>query len=351
MEDLRAAVRLDGPQDYRPGCRYKVGSTSGCATTAPLLLSSRRARRGQGTQARRARPHDRLRGDQGRRGDAGRRRGDALRDLARLRAPTAPLDPWQGIGLAQRLRARGVTVEEWSYCDKRYGAAAGALFGLLRDGLLDLYDHPALLDELATVRLRETSLPGVVRVDHEPGRHDDMVQALGFAVTALVERPGRPDDLRGKPEGVIRSAPIERSTTSSSPEPPSPIVPASASDPVVREARRSFAGRRVVIRLPTTRPRGAEPSTARVRRGAGLGPGWRRWAACKRQSIPSCCLAGAGSRVRSRPAKARCRGHASSGRTAWSTRIDLSGSASACRRVARAKRASTPTPADGRTAA
>jgi len=45
--------------------------------------------------------------------------------------PRIRLDPWQGIGLAQRLRTRGVYVEEWSYSDKRYGAAAGALFGLL----------------------------------------------------------------------------------------------------------------------------------------------------------------------------------------------------------------------------
>ena len=59
---------------------------------------------------------------------------------------------------------------------------------MLRDGLLDLYEHPALLEELANVRLRDTTLPGVVRVDHDPGRHDDMVQALGFAVTALLER-------------------------------------------------------------------------------------------------------------------------------------------------------------------
>jgi hypothetical protein len=59
---------------------------------------------------------------------------------------------------------------------------------LLRDGLLDIYDHTALVEELANVRLRETRLPGVVRVDHDPGRHDDIAQDLGFAVTALLER-------------------------------------------------------------------------------------------------------------------------------------------------------------------
>ena len=89
------------------------------------------------------------------------------------------------------------------------GAAASALFGLLRDGLLSLYDHAPLLEELANVRLRETKMPGVVRVDHDPGRHDDMVQALGFAVTALLERPGGTLTFE-IPTGHIRSAPIDR---------------------------------------------------------------------------------------------------------------------------------------------
>ena len=46
------------------------------------------------------------------------------------------------------------------------------LHGLIRDHALELPDDPELLDELANVRLRETS-PGVYRLDHDPGRHDD----------------------------------------------------------------------------------------------------------------------------------------------------------------------------------
>ena len=66
--------------------------------------------------------------------------------------PRIRLDPWQAIGLAQAGTQTGR--RPWrngSYSDRRYGAAAGALFGLLRDGLLDLYDDSKLLDELATV--------------------------------------------------------------------------------------------------------------------------------------------------------------------------------------------------------
>jgi hypothetical protein len=105
----------------------------------------------------------------------------------RFRRPRILLDPWQGIGAAQRLRGRGLSIEEWSFTTKRYAEGAQALFALLRDGLLALYPDDALLDELANIRLRETS-PGLLRVDHDPDRHDDMAVALSFAVVPLVER-------------------------------------------------------------------------------------------------------------------------------------------------------------------
>lgn len=50
-------------------------------------------------------------------------------------------------GLAQRLRAQGIVVEEWSYSNRRYGAIAAVLYTLLRDGLLWLYEDAELLDE------------------------------------------------------------------------------------------------------------------------------------------------------------------------------------------------------------
>jgi len=210
MEELRAAVRLDGPQDYKPGVRYKIGVDLGLRhdRTAIAVVHGEDV---EGTDAKRV-VVDRMIVFEGTKANEVTLSDveDTLFDTWQTYGrPRIRIDPWQGIGLAQRLRRRGVAVEEWSYSDRRYGAAAAALFNLLRDGLLDLYDHPALLDELATVRLRETSLPGVVRVDHEPGRHDDLCQALGFAVTALLERA----DGGGQfllPEGMIPKAPIGR---------------------------------------------------------------------------------------------------------------------------------------------
>jgi hypothetical protein len=46
-----------------------------------------------------------------------------------------------------------------------------------------------LLDELAHVRLRESSV-GALRLDHDSGRHDDRAVALALAAHAIVERAG-----------------------------------------------------------------------------------------------------------------------------------------------------------------
>ena len=64
---------------------------------------------------------------------------------------------------------------------------ASSLFALLRDKRLDLYPDDALLDELRNVRLVET-IPGQLRIQHDPGRHDDRCVAIGMAIVPLVER-------------------------------------------------------------------------------------------------------------------------------------------------------------------
>lgn len=64
------------------------------------------------------------------------------------------------MGLAQRLRARGVHVTEWTFTPVSVGRLAMTLHLPLRDHRLALPDDPGLVGELATVRLRETR-PGV----------------------------------------------------------------------------------------------------------------------------------------------------------------------------------------------
>jgi len=97
------------------------------------------------------------------------------------------LDPWQGVGLAQRLRDRGVSAEEWSFTAQSVGRLGQNLRLLFRDHRFAQPDDEALLDELMTVRLRE-SAPGVYRLDHDSGQHADRAVSLGLAALALTER-------------------------------------------------------------------------------------------------------------------------------------------------------------------
>ena len=100
------------------------------------------------------------------------------------------LDPWQTVGLAQRLRARGLRVEEYAFTAQSVGRIAGTLYGLLRDRNLALPNDEELIDELAHVRLKETA-PGVFRLDHDTGRHDDRAISLALAATHLLREPER----------------------------------------------------------------------------------------------------------------------------------------------------------------
>jgi phage terminase large subunit-like protein len=188
VENLAAAIRLDGPQDPRPGVVYRMGADLGLRHDRTAVAVAH-AEREPGSRVRRV-VLDRLLVYEGTRADEVRLAEveEAIVEAHRLyNRPRVRLDPWQAIGLAQRLRVRGIAVEEWSYTPQRYGAIASTLYTLLRDGLLDLYEDAELLDELANVRLKET-LPGLVRVEHDPGRHDDRAVALGMAATALVEK-------------------------------------------------------------------------------------------------------------------------------------------------------------------
>ncbi len=97
------------------------------------------------------------------------------------------IDPWQAVGLAQRLRAKGVSVREFNFTSASVGRLASALHQLLRNRALALPNDEALLDELANVRLRETT-PGVYRLDHDPDQHDDRAIALGLAANHLLTR-------------------------------------------------------------------------------------------------------------------------------------------------------------------
>ncbi len=95
-------------------------------------------------------------------------------------------DPYQAVGLMQRLQERGVWVRKFDFTAQSVGQLASTLHLLLRNRQLSVPDDPDLLDELAHVRLRETA-PGVLRLDHDSDRHDDRAVALALAAHELTE--------------------------------------------------------------------------------------------------------------------------------------------------------------------
>lgn len=234
IEGLAAAVSRRAPSPCQPGMTYRIGADLGLRHDRTAIAVCH-AEAVPGTRSRRV-VLDRMivfagsKSEEVHLAEVEAAMVEAWRHYGR---PRVRLDPWQAIGLAQRLRAQGVAVEEWSYSPQRYGAVASTLYALLRDGLLDLYDDAELIEELANVRLKET-LPGLVRVEHDPGRHDDRVVALGFAATALVERATGAGRVL-VPEGLVPPVRLVR---------PRGMVPEQAPSAVVDPERRPRRPRR-----------------------------------------------------------------------------------------------------------
>ena len=190
VENLAAAVTLDGPQEPRPGVRYRMGLDLGLTHDATAIAVAHAETDPLADPPSQRIVLDRLVTFHGRKGEPVRLADVEQTVLALWRTYNRPrlrADPFQAAGLVQAVRARGVTVEEWPYTAGRYGEMASTLFALLRDQRIDLYPDDGLLDELRNVRLIET-IPGQVRIQHDPGRHDDRCVAMGLAVVPLVRR-------------------------------------------------------------------------------------------------------------------------------------------------------------------
>ena len=188
-DDLAAAVVLDGPQAPRPGVRYTIGLDVGLRHDRTVAAVCH-AEPIPGTD-RRSVVLDRMEVWQG-----SRLRSVQLRHVeewlqetsVRYNRALVRFDPYQAIGSMQRLKNAGVRVEEFAFSASSVGRIATTLLQLIRERELALPDDDALLSELRGVRLKESS-PGVFRLDHDRGQHDDRAVALSLAATALIERP------------------------------------------------------------------------------------------------------------------------------------------------------------------
>jgi hypothetical protein len=183
-DDLAACMTLDGPREYARGRRYALALDVGL-TADRTVLAACSCDSGSPTVA-----LDRLLVWQGsRRNPVSLDTVEAavVETWAAYGRPPLILDVWQAAQLAQRLRRRSVRVVEFAFTAASVSRLALRLHGAIRDRALALPDDPELLDELANVRLRETS-PGVYRLDHDHGRHDDRAIALALALHLLAVR-------------------------------------------------------------------------------------------------------------------------------------------------------------------
>jgi len=124
-------------------------------------------------------------------------------------------DPWQSAQLAQNLRRRRIKVTDFTFGQQSVGRLAQRLYNLLAEHALDLPgDDADLLAELALVKIRETS-PGVFRMDHDAGQHDDRAISLALAASHLLEFVPRPRPrltMGGHPRGPDGRVIVERAT-------------------------------------------------------------------------------------------------------------------------------------------
>ena len=88
-------------------------------------------------------------------------------------------DPAQFRGSIQNLNLRGVRAKEFPFTSTSVGEVASALVQTFRARQIHVPDLPILKDELLKVRLRE-SAPGVTRLDHDAGAHDDQAVTIGM---------------------------------------------------------------------------------------------------------------------------------------------------------------------------
>lgn len=97
-------------------------------------------------------------------------------------------DPWQGLDLAQRLRAHGIRAEEFNFSQGSKQRLASTLLSLMNTGRLRLYEAPGLREELLALRLAQAR-SGLWSFDHNAGGHDDRAVAIGLMAVGLLDRP------------------------------------------------------------------------------------------------------------------------------------------------------------------
>ena len=191
-EDLEAACILPGVLEPVPGFRYLVTLDYGPKRDRTVVAVCHAERLSEAPGASRRVVLDRMRVWQG-----SRFRSVSLTDVEefvaevshRYNRAVVHCDPYQSIGLIQRLNARGVRAVEFPFTSVSVNRVASALMVAFQNGLIVLPDDRELRDELSRVRLKQTG-PGSLKLDNPSGTHDDRATVLGMACAMLQGESG-----------------------------------------------------------------------------------------------------------------------------------------------------------------
>lgn len=89
------------------------------------------------------------------------------------------VDPWQAQNTIQRLKRKGIRIEEFTFTATNVTKLSSDLFSLFKNRRISIFDYQLLIQELMTAKIVEKSYG--FRIDHESGGYTDHIMALGMA--------------------------------------------------------------------------------------------------------------------------------------------------------------------------
>ena len=122
--------------------------------------------------------------------------------LAEYRVTTVIGDRYGGEWPRERFRQHGIG---YVAAERPKGELYGSLLAMINSGRLELLDHTRLIAQLCGLE-RRTAWGGRESIDHAPGGHDDLANAVAGAVAAAARRRTVP-----QVKVTIVRAPVRRS--------------------------------------------------------------------------------------------------------------------------------------------
>lgn len=128
-----------------------------------------------------------------------------IREAKRFNTPAIFVDPWQMILLAEQLTSAGFSVEHCTPTANTLKKQSATLLEVIRDGVLELYNHPLLVEDLYSCRIVEKTYGARLELAENENGHSDRLAALANALPACLESLGHIGAAPVVPDGPTNS--------------------------------------------------------------------------------------------------------------------------------------------------